>query len=150
MDPFGEDKALAAFAAAWLPDATGCASAAGEEGEQSRVSCTLGKLGLHFVRFASAAERDTARLTRRQQHDDAQRLAPGATHVLRRPSASQRTRGEYIEFAYISGTGADAPIVAGIWWDNGDEPIAAYLEAPLAKDLDGSWAPLRDAWNRYS
>lgn len=71
-------------------------------------------------------------------------------HLLRRPSASHRTQGEYVEFAYVSGTGAAAPIVGGVWWDDGDQPIAAYAEAPWAKALGGSWTPLRDAWRRYS
>jgi hypothetical protein len=150
VEVFGGDKDLATLATAWLPAATGCASAKAAPGERARISCALGKLTLHFVRFESAAERDRARLARREQHDDAQRLAPGAAHLLRRPSASNRTRGEYIEFAYVSGTGAGAPIVAGLWWDNGDQPLAAYAEAPWAKGLGENWAPLRDAWKRYS
>ena len=147
---FGGDKELAALATAWLPAVTICDGAKVAAGERSHVSCALGELTVHFVRFASVAERDSARATRREWHEDAKRLAPGATHLLRRPSASQRTRGEYIEFARVSGKGAGAPIVAGVWWDDGDQPLAAYAEGTWAKDLGGSWTPLRDAWTKYS
>ncbi|GAB3525736.1 hypothetical protein GCM10027575_61150 [Phytohabitans suffuscus] len=150
VELLGGDAALATLATAWVPAATGCAAATAARGEQTHASCEVGGLSLHFVRFESVAERDGARQARRQGHDDAQRLAPGATQLLRRPSASHRTRGEYIEFAYVSGDGAGAPIVAGAWWDNGDEPVAAWVEAPWVKRLGSSWTPVRDAWNRYS
>jgi len=40
--------------------------------------------------------------------------------------------------------------VAGIWWEDAQTPIAAYLLAYWKDGLGERWEPMRDLWSRYA
>jgi len=54
-------------------------------------------------------------------------LAPGVAAAIEGPSPSRRTNGNYAEYAYRIVEQGRARTVSGLWWDDAQTPIAAYL-----------------------
>jgi hypothetical protein len=147
---------LATFAGPWLASVSGC-SATGEPGgsspstgEQRRVVCSYGAITVYFVQYTNVIERNKARTSYLAQNLDAIQLA-GAASPTQKKSTSGASSGTYIEYAYrIIGGDRDGQIVAGLWWDDTDTPVAGLLLAYWLDGLGGSWLPLRDVWQRLS
>jgi hypothetical protein len=149
--------ALAALAEPWLPFADGCRKNGDPEGprlnqgEAARVRCEYRSMSLYFVEYSSVAERDKIRIRNLGQNVDAQQLTPGAKPAAdRRRTPSGRTEGGYVEYAFRSGQGAQARTVAGLWWDDADSPVGAYLLAFWTEGVGESWEPMRDVWSRHA
>jgi hypothetical protein len=150
------DPALGPLATGFMPYLSGCARSgtpggpALNPGEKNRVRCTLGGMSASFVEFGSAADRDKARVKVLGQNVDARTLTPGADPSVLRQWPSKRSSGNYVEYAYrITEQGNDRT-VSGLWWDDAQSPVAAYLLAYWAEGVGQSWAPIRDVWNRYA
>jgi hypothetical protein len=154
QDKFG--GALAPFAESWLPWMGNCAKN-GEPGgprlaraERTRVFCEVGGLNVFFVEYTSIAERDKARLLRTQLNIDARQLTPGAAPPVERTAApSGDGAGGYVEYAFREGSGAGARVVASVWWDRADAPVAGFLQGPWTS-VGESWEPIRDVWRRHA
>lgn len=144
--------ALHGLAAPWLPHVGACARGGGApvRGEAARVRCQYGDVGITFVQFASAADRDKARIANLGRQVDARQLTPGVAARREGPTPSGRMAGEYIEYAYTTKVGGTTQTVAALWWDDGGAPVAAYLVAYWRDDLGSSWEPLRDLWSRHA
>ncbi len=146
---------LAVLAEPWLAHVGGCldnTESRGPElqiGEEVRIYCRYSGVAVYFVQYKSMTDLDKVNLARRKQNIDAMTMAPGAAPVTKKPSASGKSNGNYIEFAY-KGPTEDPQVTVGIWWDKEDAPVAAYLEAPWVEGLGERWEPLRDIWQRYS
>jgi len=97
-----------------------------------------------FVEYKSTAERDRARGKLQPQVREASTLAPGV-----KPSG-KTAQGNYVEYAYRLTEGGVTRTVAGIWWDDAQTPIAAYLLAYWKDGLGERWEPMRDLWSRYA
>ena len=148
--------ALNPLAQGWLPYLSNCARN-GEgggpvlnAGEKVRVRCTLNGMSVIFVEYASIADRDKARVKTLGQNVDARALTPGVGAATQRPAPSERTTGNYVEYAYRLTEGRVARTVAGIWWDDAQTPVAAYLLAYWKAGVGESWEPMRDLWSRYA
>ncbi len=121
------------------------------EDEEIHIFCTKDGISFHFVQYRSIAARDKARARNLEKNVDARQLAPGVAEPTQRRTASGASSGSYVEFA--TNQGGDRPgrtIVAGIWWDNTDTPVACYLLAFWIDGLGESWEPLRDLWQHSS
>jgi hypothetical protein len=81
---------------------------------------------------------------------DARTLTPGAGDAQVRATPSGRTNGNYVEYAYSLKEGGRTRPIAGIWWDDTNTPVAAYLLAFWKEGVGESWAPMRDLWSRYA
>lgn len=46
--------------------------------------------------------------------------------------------------------GDDGRPLCGIWWNRDNSSSAMLMEALCRETLGGTWAPLRDLWQRYS
>lgn len=148
--------ALTPLAQGWLPYLSTC-SRNGEPGgpvpnpgEKTRVRCTLSGMSVVFVEYASIADRDKARVKTLGQNVDARTLTPGVGAAMQRPAPSARTTGNYVEYAYKLTEGRVVRTVAGIWWDDAQTPVAAYLLAYWKEGVSESWEPMRDLWSRYA
>jgi hypothetical protein len=148
---------LATFARPWLASVSGC-SATGEPagpstatGEQRRVVCSYGAITVYFVQYANVIERNKARTSYLAQNLDAAQLAPGAAGPTQKTVTSGVSSGIYLEYAYrVIGGDRAGQIVAGLWWDDTDTPVAGFLLAYWLDGLGGSWLPLRDVWQRLT
>jgi len=101
-----------------------------------------------FVEYKSTAARDKARGKLQPQARDARTLAPGAKPPGKTEGKS--VSGDYVEYAYRLTEGGVTRTVAGIWWDDAQTPIAAYLLAYWQDGLGERWEPMRDLWSRYA
>lgn len=143
---------LSGFGALWLPHMAGCQANSEpsgpklNEGEDIRVFCTTGPVSVYFVQYKSASERDKARARRIAENVDARDLTAGAAAPSQKTSPSGRVQGDYIEFAYK----ASDRVVTGVYWDDTDTPVAAYMLAYWTDGLGESWEPLRDLYSRYA
>jgi hypothetical protein len=151
------DGELGALAEPWLSRLGGCSSSADprgpklQDGEQTRVFCEYSNVNVYFVLYKSTEARDRVRITRQRQNIDAQVLTPGvAPASQQKTGTSGKSTGAYIEFSYKAGTGADASLISGIWWDRENTPASAYVELQWNEGLGGKWEPLRDLWQRFS
>jgi hypothetical protein len=147
---------LATFAEGWVPYAGDCVKS-GErggpglaEGEAVRIACEYGSALVYFVQYKSIADRDKTRIRNLGQNVDARQLTPGVAAGGEKETPSGRSSGSYIEYAYSFGEGAAARTVAGLWWDDADRPVGAYLLSYWKEELGQSWEPLRDLWGRYA
>jgi hypothetical protein len=143
---------LAPVAQGWLAQLSGC-TRTGEKGgpvlnkgEKTRVRCEMDAMSVIFVEYATAADRDKARVKTLGQNVDARTLTPGAGPAVVRASPSGRTNGNYVEYAYQ----ASGRTVSGIWWDDSTAPVAAYLLAYWKEGVGQKWEPMRDVWARYA
>ena len=147
---------LAALSQGWLPYLSGCARSGQtggptlNAGEKVRVRCSLDGMSAIFVEYATAADRDKARVAVLGQNVDARTLTPGVAAPGDRRSPSGRTTGNYVEYAYKLTEGGTDRIVSGIRWEDGRAPVAAHLLAFWADGVGSSWAPMRDLWGRYA
>ena len=141
-----KDTGLTKLAQPWLPYLANCAKAtpAQADGEKARVRCTIDGMSAFFVEYKSTAERDKARGKLQPQVRDASTLAPGAK------TPGKIAEGNYVEYAYRLTEGGVTRTVAGIWWDDAQTPIAAYLLAYWKDGLGERWEPMRDLWSRYA
>jgi len=144
--------ALATVSQGWLPHLSGCVRS-GERGgptikggEKLRVRCEMDAMSVIFAEYTSVAARDRARVETLGQNVDARRLTPGVGPAVERATPSGRTSGNYVEFAYQ----AAGQTVSGIWWDDADTPVAAYLLAYWREGSGSKWEPMRDIWARYA
>lgn len=145
--------ALGPLSQGWLSQLSGCSRNGEKEGpalnkgEKARVRCEMDAMSLIFVEYATAADRDKARVKTLGQNVDARTLAPGAAEAtVERATPSGRTNGNYVEYAYQ----ASGRVVSGIWWDDAASPVAAYLLAYWKEGTGQSWEPMRDVWARYA
>jgi hypothetical protein len=151
----GIDPALLPVAESWLPFVESCtdgdepAGPRPQPGEEARLSCRVNGLDLGFIRYASVADRNRAAEARRRQNAAAAMLTPGIAAPGRGTAAAGRVNGNYIEYA-TGPTAAGAPTVSGIWWDDTETPVAAYLETAWQAGAGGSWDTLREVWRRLS
>ncbi|MFF5293283.1 hypothetical protein [Paractinoplanes globisporus] len=97
-----------------------------------------------FVEYKTIPDRDKARGKLQKQSQDARTLAPGAT------APAEKNGRHYVEYAYPLTEGGVTRTVAGIWWDDAQTPIAAYLLAYWKDGLGERWEPMRDLWSRYA
>jgi hypothetical protein len=147
---------LGAFADGWLPYVGDCLRNGDREGpklgtgEVARVACEHGSVLVYFVQYRSIADRDKVRIRNLGQNVDARQLTPGVAPGGERGTPSGRSTGSYVEYAYRFGNGAAARTVAGIWWDDADRPVGAYLLAYWKDEVGESWEPLRDLWGRHA
>ena len=147
---------LAALAQGWLPYLSGCARSGQSggptlnAGEKVRVRCSLDGMSAIFVEYATATDRDKARVAALGQNVDARTLTPGAAAPAERRSPSGRTTGNYVEYAYKLTEGGADRIVGGIRWEDDRGPVAAHLLAFWTDGVGSSWAPMRDLWGRYA
>jgi hypothetical protein len=103
-----------------------------------------------FVEYASAADRDKARVKTLGQNVDARTLTPGVAAAGEKATPSGRTSGNYVEYAYRLTEAGTTRAVSAIWWDDAQTPVAAYLLAYWKEGVGESWAPMRDIWTRYA
>ncbi|MBO0868807.1 MAG: hypothetical protein J2P15_09605, partial [Micromonosporaceae bacterium] len=115
--------------------------------ETQHVFCRYGATSIHFTVYKAATDIDNERTYRRQLAAAAGNLAPGLAEPARKNGAQSKVLGNYIEYAWKAG---DGQTWCGLWWDRDDGPLAALRMETLCADLGGSWAPLRDLWQRYS
>jgi hypothetical protein len=147
---------LATFAGGWLPYVGDCVKSGDRggpdlaAGEVVRVGCEYGNLSVYFIQYTSIAARDKTRIRNLGQNVDARQLTPGVAPGTDRPTPSGRSEGSYIEYAYRVGQGDAFRTVAGIWWDDADTPVGAYLVAYWKEGAGESWAPMRDVWSRHA
>lgn len=148
---------LADFAEPWLPWVAACLKNGDRggpplnPGESLRVLCKFGGMSVYFVQYASIAERDKIRIRNLGQNVDARQIAPGVASAEQdRATPSGRSRGGYVEYAYRVGSGAAARTVSGLWWDDADRPVGAYLLAFWAEGAGENWEPMRDVWGRHA
>jgi hypothetical protein len=147
---------LVTLAQGWLPYLSTCTrsgSPGGPElsaGEKVRVRCTLDGMSATFVEYNSTADRDKARDRRLSQAVDAQRLTPGAGPAIKRTTPSERTTGNYVEYAYRLTERGTTRTISGLWWDDAETPVAGYLRAYWKGGVGESWEPMRDLWSRYA
>ncbi|MEU7902064.1 hypothetical protein [Actinoplanes sp. NPDC049118] len=144
--------ALAPVSQGWLPHLSGCVRSGEKDGptanraEKARVRCEMDAMSVIFVEYATAADRDKARVKTLGQNVDARELTPGVGPAVERATPSGRTNGNYVEFAYQ----ASGKTVSGIWWDDSSTPVAAYLLAYWKEGSGSKWEPMRDIWARYA
>ncbi|MEV4702655.1 hypothetical protein [Actinoplanes sp. NPDC049316] len=143
---------LGTVAQGWLPHLSGCSRNGDKggpkltKGEKARVRCEMDAMSVIFVEYATTADRDKARVTTLGQNVDARTLTPGVGAAVERATPSGRTTGNYVEYAYkVSGR-----TVAGIWWDDTETPVAAYVLAYWKEGVGEKWEPMRDIWARYA
>ena len=147
---------LSRLAQGWLPWMGGCLKEGDPEGptlttgEVSKVWCELGALNIYFVQYSSVAERDKAQLQTLKYAVDAPALTPGVQPATKKASPSARSNGNYIEYAYTVGTADKKRVVGGLWWDDANAPVAAYIRAYWVEGMGETWEPTRDLWQRYS
>jgi hypothetical protein len=82
-----------------------------------------------------------------QWNTEAKQTMPGIGDPTEKRATSGSANGIYLEYGYKS---EDGQQLAGLWWDNTETPVAAFLVANWHDVLGENWAPLRDVWQRYS
>jgi hypothetical protein len=154
--PHFASTGLVTLAQGWQPYLSSCARS-GERGgpslnagEKTRVRCTLDGMSAIFVEYRSITDRDKARVKALGQNVDARALTPGVGPAAERPAPSGRTTGNYVEYAYKLTERGTTRTVSGIWWDDAQTPVAAYLLAYWKEGVGESWEPMRDLWSRYA
>jgi hypothetical protein len=114
------------------------------------VRCRFDGMSVIFVEYATAADRDKARVKTLSQNVDARTLAPGVGAAGEKAPPSGRTTGSYVEYAYSVTEANVTQTVSGIWWDDAKAPVAAYMLAYWKAGVGESWAPMREVWARYA
>ena len=148
--------ALGPIAQTWRPYLSSCArngDPAGpklNEGEKTRVRCRFDGMSAIFVEYTSVAERDKAQVKTLSQNVDARTLTPGVGTAVEKTTPSGKTTGRYVEYAYTVTEEAGKQTVGGIWWDDAQTPVAAYMLAYWKDGVGESWAPMREVWARYA
>jgi hypothetical protein len=154
--PHFEGTGLTNISQGWLPYLSDCVRNGEPAGptlnatEKVRVRCALNGMSVIFVEYDSTSDRDKARVKTLGQNVDARTLTPGAGDAQVRATPSGRTNGNYVEYAYSLKEGGRTRPIAGIWWDDTNTPVAAYLLAFWKEGVGESWAPMRDLWSRYA
>jgi hypothetical protein len=154
--PDFDGTALIAISQGWMPYLSSCSRSGRpggptlNEGESNRIRCTTNGMSAIFVEYKSVADRDKARVRTLSQNVDARTLTPGVGPSVERPTPSNRTNGNYVEYAYALTESGTTRTVAGIWWDDAQTPIAAYLLAYWKDGIGERWEPMRDLWSRYA
>jgi hypothetical protein len=147
------DGEFTALAQPWLAVLGGCATDTDTGGpklpkdESKHVFCRYGSVSVHFSLFKSPTDRDNGRKFRQQLNSESDGLAPGLAAPGRKPGGVTKTQGNYVEYAFKE---QDGRAICGIWWDHEDSQAVLLLESLCQEGLGGSWAPLRDLWQRYS
>ncbi|WP_203724212.1 hypothetical protein [Paractinoplanes durhamensis] len=147
---------LTGLAQGWLPYLSTCGRSGKpggptlDAGEKTRVRCTLDGMSALFVEYNSIADRDKARVVTLGQNVDARTLTPGVGEPGERPTPSGRTTGNYVEYSFELTEDGVTRTVAGVWWDDAQTPIAAYLLAYWKDGVGEHWEPVRDLWSRYA
>jgi hypothetical protein len=134
----------------WMGSCLGNTDTAGPKllsDESKYVFCRYSGLSVHFVIYKSKAARDGERAYREQLVLTAEGLAPGMAEPARKTGGVSGAQGNYVEYAW---QGGDGRALCGIWWDRDDDALAAMRFESYCDGLGGSWAPLRDVWQRYS
>ncbi|MEV6487270.1 hypothetical protein AB0M20_01335 [Actinoplanes sp. NPDC051633] len=148
--------ALAPISQDWLPYLSSCDRSGTpggpslNNGEKTRVRCRLDGMTVVFAEYATTADRDKARVKTLSQNVDARTLTPGVGPAGDRATPSGRTNGSYVEYAYTVEESKVRQTVAGIWWDDTQTPVAAYMLAFWKSGVAEDWAPMRDVWARYA
>lgn len=148
--------AVGPIAQSWLPHLSSCARNGDpggpplNPGEKSRVRCRFDGMSAIFVEYANVAERDKARVTTLSQNVDARTLTPGVGAATETTTPSGRTTGNYVEYAYTVTENKVKQTVSGIWWDDAQTPVAAYILAYWKDGVGQSWGPMREVWARYA
>ncbi|MET3429381.1 hypothetical protein BJ973_008593 [Actinoplanes tereljensis] len=147
---------LDAIVEGWLPYVSDCKRSGqpggpvASAGETTRVACNLDGLALYFIEYNTVEDQNAAWEVAQSQNLGAHTLTPGVLEPFRRPAPSNRTQGHYAENASRVTEGSETKTVAGLWWDDENSPISANLIADWKDQLGGSWAPMRDLWDRYA
>jgi hypothetical protein len=115
--------------------------------ETKHVLCRVGGVAVHFALFTSPQALSLERTYRKQLNLTSGPLAPGLEQPGRKTGGVSHVQGDYVEYAL---KGTDGRPLCGIWWNRDNSGAALLLEALCQEDLGGSWAPLRDLWQRYS
>jgi len=145
---------LVPLAQPWLAEMGRCRTDTDVEGPQlppdetKHVLCRVGGVSVHFSLFKSAQALSQERTYREGLYLTSGALAPGAGQPGRKTGGVSHAQGRYVEYA-LKGTNGKPPL-CGIWWNRDNSQAALLLEALCQEDLGGSWAPLRDLWQRYS
>jgi hypothetical protein len=148
------DDGFAPLAQPLLPSMGGCTADTDAGGmklptdESRHVFCRYGGTTVHFSLYKSHATLDAERAYRQQLLTSTEDLLPGAAQSGQRKGGRSGQSGNYVEYAWKA---EDGRAWCGVWWDRDDVPLAGLrLEALCQEGLGGSWAPLRDLWQRYS
>jgi hypothetical protein len=137
----------------WLPYLGGCVADTDTGGpklqpdESAHVLCRYGGVFVHFAQYKSANALSLERTYRQQLNLTTDSLAPGQQASSRKSGGVSHVQGNYVEYAL---KGDDGRPLCGIWWNRDGSSGAMFMEALCQEVLGGSWAPLRDLWQRYS
>jgi hypothetical protein len=144
---------LVPLAKPWLPYLGACVSDTDGGGpkllsdETRHVFCRYGGVSVHFAQYKSGTALGVERTYRQQLNLTTDSLAPGQEAPARKSGAVSHVPGDYVEYAL---KGDDGRPLCGIWWNRDNSSAAAFTEALCQDGPGGSWAPLRDLWQRYS
>jgi hypothetical protein len=144
---------LTALAQPWLPYLGACLADTDTYGpkllpdEARHVFCRYGGVSVHFAQYKSEDALSLERTYRQQLNLTTDSLAPGQQAPSRKAGGVSHAQGDYVEYAL---KGDDGRPLCGIWWNRDSSSGAVFMEALCQDTLGGSWAPLRDLWQRYS
>ena len=144
---------LAPLAKPWLPYMGACLADTDPRGpklladESRHVFCRYGSVSLNFGLFKSESVVTTERAYREKLKLPADSLVPGQEPPSRKTGGVSHVQGDYVEYAL---RGEDGRAICGIWWNREGSTAAMFMEALCYEALGGSWAPLRDLWQRNS
>ena len=144
---------LVPLAQPWLPYLSGCLADTDARGpklppdERRHVLCQYNGVTITFGLYSSEAALSDGRAYRQglKLPDDLQ--VPGQEPPSQKAGGVSHVQGDYVEYAL---KGRDGRPLCGIWWNREGSPAAVFMEALCSETLGGSWAPLRDLWQRYS
>jgi hypothetical protein len=144
---------LVLLAQPWLPYLGGCLADTDNRGpkllsdESRHVFCRYGSVSVNFGLFKSEAAVSTERALRQRLKLPADSLVPGQEPPSQKTGGVSHVQGDYVEYSL---KGQDGRPLCGIWWNREGSSAAMFMEALCYEALGGSWAPLRDLWQRYS
>jgi hypothetical protein len=144
---------LVPLAQPWLPYMGLCIADTDPRGpkllsdESRHVSCRYGSVALNFGLFKTEAAVGTERAYKEKLKLPDDTLVPGHQAPTRKAGGVSHAQGDYVEYSL---KGQDGRPLCGIWWNRDDSSAGMYMEALCIESLGGSWAPLRDLWQRYS
>jgi hypothetical protein len=144
---------LVPLAQPWLPYMGACLADTDIGGpklladETRHVFCRYGGVSVHFAQYKSETAVNLERNYREQLNLTTDNLQPGQQAPSQKTGGVSHVPGDYVEYAL---KGDDGRPLCGIWWDRGNSSGALFMEALCQEALGGSWAPLRDLWQRFS
>jgi hypothetical protein len=144
---------LVPLAKPWLPYLGSCISDTDTGGpklladETKHVFCRYGGVSVHFAQYKSLTAVGLERTYRQQLNLTTDSLAPGQEAPSRKSGAVSKVPGDYVEYAL---KGDDGRPLCGMWWNRDNSTGAVFVEGLCQEALGGSWAPLRDLWQRFS